>query len=286
VITSPFAYHRATSVEDALSKLAASNGAGKFIAGGHSLVPMMKMRLAQPSMLIDIARLPALSGIRDTGTTVEVGACTTHHEIATSALLHEHLPVLAEAAREIGDPQVRHRGTIGGSLAHADPAADLPAVIVALDAVLHVHGPQGARQINADDYFTDLFTVDLRPDEIIVAVSFPRARAAAYAKLHQRASHYAIVGVAARLDVQGGSIIGARVGVTGATTHAVRLRGVEVALAGKPATQETIAAAARSAGAELTEISADLHASADYRRAMVGVFAGRAMTKALARASA
>ena len=286
MIPAPFEYHRASSIADALQKLAASNGAGKFIAGGHSLVPMMKMRLAQPAVLIDIARVPELSGIREEGGRIEVGACTTHHDIATSALVQQQLPALADAAGEIGDPQVRHRGTIGGSIAHADPSADLPAVILALNAQINVQGPNGARQINADNYFQDLFTVDLQPDEIIVSVAFAPARAAAYAKLHQRASHYAVVGVAAAIEMRDGTIGSARVGLTGAGSHAVRLTKVEKALAGKAATEDVVADATRDAAAELGDVNADLHASAEYRRAMVDVFARRALTQAIERARA
>lgn len=284
MIPAAFEYQRASSVEDALTRLAASNGGGKFIAGGHSLLPMMKMRLAQPAILIDIARVPALAGVRDKGGMIEIGACTTHHDIASSSLLQQHAPVLGETAREIGDPQVRHRGTIGGSVAHADPAADFPAVLLALNAEINVQGPHGARQIKADGYFQDLFTVDLRPDEIIVSVSFVPQRAAAYAKLRQRASHYAIVGVAAALDVEGGTIRSARVAVTGAGSHAIRLAGVEQALMGRSATLDTVTAASRDAGAELADINTDLHASADYRRAMVTVFTRRALARAIERA--
>ena len=283
MIPAAFEYARATSVEDALAKLSASGGGGKFIAGGHSLVPVMKMRLAQPALLIDIARIPGLAGIREHGDRIEIGACTVHYDIATSALLEQKVPMLAEAAQQIGDPQVRNRGTIGGSLAHADPAADYPAVVLALDADIHVQGSKGTRQVKANQFFKDLLTVDLASDEMIVAISFAPVRTAAYAKLHQRASHYAIVGVAAALDVRGGTIESARLGLTGAGPHAVRLTAVENALAGQPASAETVAAAAKTAGADLAEINSDLHASADYRRAMIPVFARRALEGALQR---
>lgn len=283
MIPAAFEYHRASSVEDAVSKLAATNGTGKLIAGGHSLVPMMKMRLAQPAILIDIARVPSLTGIRESTGAIEIGACTTHHDIAASELLASQAPIVCEAAQEIGDAQVRHRGTIGGSIAHADPSADFPAVMLALDARIQVQGPKGARQVKAADYFKDLFTVDLQPDEIIVSISFAPVQMAAYAKLHQRASHYAIVGVAAALDVDGGTIRSARIGVTGAGTHAVRLTSVESALSGKPATTESVAAASQNAASGLGDLNADLHASADYRRAMVDVFVRRALTRALER---
>ena len=284
MIAAGFDYARASSVDDALARLAGSNGAGKLIAGGHSLVPMMKLRLAMPSLLIDIARIPELSGIREKDGAIEVGAATVHHDVATSDLLRKRCPMLADTAAEIGDPQVRNRGTLGGSLAHADPSADYPATILALDADVVVQGPRGARQIKASQFFKDLFSVDLQPDEIITAVRFAPVAAGAYAKLHQRASHYAIVGVAAALDVAGGTIRTARVGLTGAGSHAVRLTGVEEALAGKPATAATIAAAAERAASGVANVSADLHASADYRRAMIPVFTRRALEAALRRA--
>ncbi len=283
MIPAAFEYARATSVEDALAKLSASGGGGKFLAGGHSLVPVMKMRLAQPALLIDIARIPGLAGIREQGDRIEIGACTVHHDIATSALLEQKAPMLAEAAQQIGDPQVRNRGTLGGSLAHADPAADYPAVVLALDADIHVQGSKGKRQVKANQFFKDLLTVDLAADEMIVAISFAPVRTAAYAKLHQRASHYAIVGVAAALDVRGGTIESARVGLTGAGPHAVRLTAVEKALTGQTASAETVAAAAKTAGADLAEINSDLHASTEYRRAMIPVFARRALEGALQR---
>lgn len=285
MIPPAFDYTRASSIDDALAKLAAAGGDAKFLAGGHSLVPLLKMRLAHPTVLIDIARIPELSGTRTAGGAIEVGACTVHHDLATSAVLQQQAPILCDAAASIGDPQVRNRGTIGGSLAHADPAADYPAVMLALDAELRVRGPAGERRIKADQFFQDLLTVDLRADEMLVNVAFRPVRAAAYAKLRQRASHYAIVGVAAALDVDGGVIRSARLGLTGAGTHAVRLTDVEQALAGQPATVDTVRAAARDAGATLDHLTGDLHASADYRRAMIPVFTRRALEAALARAS-
>ena len=284
MIPAAFDYQRASSVDDAIAKLAASSGAGKLIAGGHSLVPMMKLRLAQPAVVIDIARIPGLAGVREAGGAIEIGAGTVHQDLATSALLRDKCPALSEAAAEIGDPQVRNRGTIGGSIAHADPSADYPAVMLALDAEVHIKGPRGERRVKANAFFKDLFTVDLNPDEIIVAISFAPVRTAAYAKLHQRASHYAIVGVGAALALSGGTITSARVGVTGAGSHAVRLASVEAALAGKPATAESCKAAAATAGAEIAYVTADLHASTEYRKAMIPVFTQRALEGALARA--
>ena len=283
MISSHFDYSRASSLDDALAKLKASNGDGKFIAGGHSLVPLMKLRLSEPKALIDIARIPGLSGIREKDGKIEIGAGTVHHDVASSALLRKACPAIADCAAAIGDAQVRNRGTLGGSLAHADPAADYPAVMLALDAEIHMKGPNGWRVVKAAEFFQGLFTVNLAPDEIIAGVQFAPLKSAAYAKLHQRASHFAIVGVAAAVDVKNGVIQSARIGVTGASAHATRLTDVENALAGKPASAATVDAAAKGAGAKLQDVNSDIHASEEYRRAMVGVFTERAVKAALAR---
>ncbi len=280
MITTAFDYHRATSVDDALAKLAASGG--KLLAGGHSLVPLMKLRMSEPTALIDIARIPGLSGIRENQGSIEIGAATTHHQVATSALLAKVCPMVCDMAADIGDPQVRNKGTIGGSLAHADPAADYPAVVLALDADIHLQSSRGPRVVKASEFFQGLFTVDLAQDEMIVSVRFIPVKAAAYAKLHQRASHFAIVGVAAALTVEGGKISAAKVGITGAGPHASRLRKIEEKLVGSAATPETAKTVA--AGASVDDLNSDIHASADYRRAMVPVFARRAIEGALARA--
>jgi carbon-monoxide dehydrogenase medium subunit len=285
VIPTAFEYSRATSVNDALAKLRAANGEAKLIAGGHSLIPVMKFRLSEPKTLIDIGRIPELSGIRRKGGKLEIGAGTVHHDVATSAMLQQDCPMLAEAAASIGDPQVRNRGTLGGSLAHADPSADYPAAMLALDADIHIKGLNGARVVKARDFFRGLFTVDLAADELIVAVQFAPVRAAAYAKLYQRASHFAIVGVAAALGVSNGVVTFARIGVTGASSHATRLTDVEDALTGQPSSAKSIAAAARMAGATLEDLNSDIHASKEYRRAMIPVFTERALVAALARAN-
>ena len=279
MIATSFDYQRASSIDDALQKLGA--GGAKLLAGGHSLVPVMKMRLSEPAMLIDIARIPGLAGIRDQGSSIEIGAGTTHREVAASALLRDRCPMIAETAADIGDPQVRNRGTLGGSLAHADPAADYPAAILALDAELQLQSTRGSRTVKASSFFQDVFTVDLAPDEMIVSIRFAPVRAAAYAKLHQRASHFAIVGVAAAVQASGGVITSARVGLTGAGSHATRLTAVEKAFEGQPATKASAAAAA--ALATLNEVNADIHASESYRRAMIPVFTRRALDAAIGR---
>lgn len=283
MIPTAFDYERATSLDDALAKLAAAGGAGKLIAGGHSLVPLMKLRLSEPTVLIDIAHIPGFAGVREADGLIEIGAGTTHHDVATSALLRERCPVVAETAAMIGDQQVRNRGTLGGSLAHADPAADYPAAMLAVDATFHLKGRSGWRTVRARDFFQGMLTVDLAPDEILVKVTFAPVRAAAYAKLHQRASRFAIVGVAAALEVRDGAIASARVGLTGASASPSRLETVEGALAGRPASADTVAAAAAVAGDGIEDLNEDIHASADYRRAMVSVFTRRALDGALAR---
>jgi len=284
VISNHFDYTRAKSIDDALAKLRAADGEGKFLAGGHSLIPLMKLRLSEPRILIDIARIPGLAGIHTKGDKVEIGAGTVHQDVASSPMLQQSCPMIAECAGDIGDPQVRNRGTLGGSLAHADPAADYPAVMLALDAEIHIKGHNGWRTVKANDFFKGMFTVDLESDEIIAGVQFQPVKSAAYVKLQQRASRFAIVGVAGAVDVHGGTIRSARIGLTGAASHAQRLFAVEEALAGKPATDKTIESAVKMAGASLKDINSDIHASREYRKAMVPVFAKRALSKALSRA--
>ncbi len=283
MIPTAFEYERATSLDDALAKLAAAGGAGKLIAGGHSLVPLMKLRLSEPTVLIDIAHVPDFAGIREADGLIEIGAGTTHHDVATSTLLRDRCPVAAEAAATIGDQQVRNRGTLGGSLAHADPAADYPAVMLAVDATFHLKGPGGWRAVEARDFFQGMLTVDLAPDEILAKVTFAPVRTAAYAKLHQRASRFAIVGVAAALDVRDGTLASARVGLTGASSSPSRLRDVEEALVGRQASSDTVSAVAEVAGDGIEDLNDDIHASAEYRRAMIRVFTRRALEGALAR---
>ncbi len=282
MIPTEFDYKRATSLDEAIQLLSSSSEA-KLLAGGHSLIPLMKLRLSEPETLVDIGRIPDIKGIREREGKIGIGAGTTHHEVETSDLLREKAPVVADCAGEIGDPQVRNRGTLGGSLAHADPAADYPAVMLAIDAEFHIKGGNGWRTVKASDFFQDMFTVDLADDEIIVNAMFDPIQSASYAKLHQRASHYAIIGVAAALGVENGLIQWARLGLTGAIGYAVRMPNVEEALIGKQPEQDTIDAAAGIAGDGLEDINSDLHASAEYRRAMIKVFTRRALEGAVAR---
>ncbi len=282
MIPSAFEYHRAGSVEEAIALKQQARGDARFIAGGHSLIPLMKLRLAEPTSLIDISRIPGLSGVSEDGGRISIGALTTHAELESDPVLLASAPVVAEAASEIGDQQVRNRGTIGGSLAHADPAADLPAIAVALGATIHIVGAAGERAVGAGDFFSGLFEVDLGEDELITSVSFDAPTQAAYAKLRHPASHFAIVGVAASLTVENGVCTRARVAVTGASTHAQRLGAVEQALAGSVLDADTIAAASEAADA-LGDINADLAGSEAYRRSMTRVFTSRAIAAAVDR---
>lgn len=283
MIPSAFEYRRAATVQEALALMQQANGAASFLAGGHSLIPLMKLRLTEPATLIDIGRIPGLSGVQQEGGRISIGALTTHAELEADPVLLASAPVVAEAASEIGDQQVRNRGTIGGSLAHADPASDLPAVMVALDATVAVTGLSGERTVAAEDFFRGLFDVDLAENELITSVSFSATTSAAYAKLRHRASHFAIVGVAAALELEGDRCTSARVAVTGASTHAQRLGAVEEALTGASLDEATIAAAAERAGGSLVDVNADLVGSEEYRRAMTSVFARRAIEAAAAR---
>ena len=284
MIPTAFDYQRASSVEEAVAMLRDADGEAQLLAGGHSLIPLMKLRLSAPGTLIDIARVPGLSGISEADAAIVVGATTTHAELERSSLLDELAPIVAEAAGQIGDPQVRNRGTIGGSVAHADPAADLPAVMVALDAEFAISGSGQQRAVAAEKFFEGLFTVDLAGDELITAIHFEPVRSAAYAKLPQRASRYAIVGVAAVLEVEDGACTAARVAVTGALSHAQRLPAVEEAIIGEELNEETIAAAAERATLDFEDVNADIHASEDYRREMTKVFTRRAIAAAATRA--
>ncbi len=281
-----FDYARAGSVEEALGLLAGHADA-RLLAGGHSLIPAMKLRLSNPALLIDLSGIGELAQIRHADDALEVGAMVTHRAVEYADLVRTHCGVLAEAATLIGDPQVRNKGTLGGSLAHADPAADYPALVLALDATIHVAGPAGQRAIAAADFFLDLFSTALQPGEIITHVRFPTLGAntgAAYAKCPNPASKFAVVGVAARVsvDAQGGCTA-ARVGVTGAAPSAFRARNVEQALVGKPLTEASITAAV-AAMARRDDLLSDLSASAAYRAHLCQVMTRRALTTAAERA--
>jgi carbon-monoxide dehydrogenase medium subunit len=287
MIPKPFEYVKATSVQEAVSLLQQHGEDAKLLAGGHSLLPVMKLRLAAPSVLIDISKVQELRGIHANGS-LTIGAGTTYAEIAQSEKVQHQAAVLAECVAQIGDTQVRNKGTIGGALAHADPAADLPAVVLALGALIHVTGPGGKRDIPAEDFFVDLLTSALEPGEIITSIScgaLGHGEGAAYVKFPHPASRYAIVGVAAYVKVEGGNVSACRVAVTGAGAKAERQHEVEQALLGKAPSDDTIAAAAASAG-DAMDILSDIHAGEEYRRAQIKVYTRRALAEAVARAQA
>ncbi|MFN8470600.1 MAG: xanthine dehydrogenase family protein subunit M [Anaerolineae bacterium] len=275
-----FDYYRAGSVGEAITLLGQTPDA-KIIAGGHSLLPLMKLRLATPAALIDIGRIEALKGISEENGGVMIGALATHDRIAKSDAVNRLAPAVADAAGHVGDQQVRNRGTIGGNIAHADPASDLPTVLLALDAEIVAQGPGGQRRIPAADFFLDLMTTSLAPDEVLTGVFVPAAPKSAYVKYAHPASGYAMLGACAALDVSGGSISRARVAIGGATPTPRRLPGVENALAGK--SLGDAAAAAGAAGAEIDDWMGDIQASSEYRRAITPVFVERAINAAASR---
>jgi len=281
-----FDYHRARSVKEAQQMLAANPGA-KLLAGGHSLIPLMKLRLASPSAVIDIGRIPELRGISASGDTFRIGALTTHAELAASADLRRRAAALSEAAALIGDPAVRNRGTIGGNVAHADPASDLPTVLVALGAQMLVVGPKGERSIDAAQFFTGIMATALGDDEILAAVIVPGASAgqgSAYVKFSHPASRYAVVGAAAAVTVEAGTCKTARVAVGGLVPAARRAPAVERSLTGQQPSDAAIASAAAQVTTDLDEVNGDIFASADYRRAIAPVYVKRALSAAVARA--
>jgi carbon-monoxide dehydrogenase medium subunit len=282
-----FEYHRPSSVDEALELLSTLRGA-KPLAGGHSLLPLMKIRLATPAALVDIGRLGELEGIESNGG-LTIGAMTTHATVASSDAVQASCPVLAETAALIGDRLVRNRGTIGGSIAHADPAADYPTVLKALRATIVVTGKDSRRELAADDCFVDVFTTAIEPGELITSVRVPATgagRGVAYIKHRHPASSYAVVGVAASLTVEGGNCTEARVVIGGAAGTPVLAGGVADALVGRPLDAETTAAAAERVGEALTAPLGDLYASAEYRVHLAGVLAKRALRLAAERAGA
>lgn len=262
MIPAPFQYFAPKTVNEAIGLLQQHGDDAKLLAGGHSLLPALKLRLAQPAVLIDISRVSELKGITSNGDRLVIGAGATYYEIATNDAVRTGCPVLAECVGQIGDIQVRNRGTIGGSLAHADPAADLPAVALALGATFNVMGPTGARSIAADDMFVAMLTTALSSDEVITTVTFPilgKGEGAAYAKLRHPASRYAIVGVAAYVKLDGGTVSACRIGVTGAGSVAVRQPDAEAALVGTSGDDAAVAAAASDVGGGVDYLG-DIHA--------------------------
>ncbi|MBI3404846.1 MAG: xanthine dehydrogenase family protein subunit M [Acidobacteria bacterium] len=287
MIPASFEYHAPKSVEEAIRLLDRHGDEAKLLAGGHSLLPAMKLRLAAPRYVIDIGKLKGLDYIREMKNKFAIGAMTTHTSVETSDVLRAKCALLAETAGEIGDVQVRNRGTIGGSLAHADPAADYPAAILALDAEMVATSKSGTRTIPAVEFFVDMLTTKLRPGEILTEIRVPihsGKSGTAYMKLHQPASGFAIVGVAVRLSLaKGNKIEEVRVGITGVAAKAYRAVPVENVLQGNVADDKMFAEAAREAGQGVDALS-DMHASGGYRKEMAAVFTRRALHRALGRA--
>ena len=281
MIPSAFDYVAPTTVDDAVRALAEAGEDGKVLGGGQSLLPVLRMRLAAPTKVIDLGRIAELRGIREDGGALVIGAMTTHYDVQRDPLVREHALLLALATDTVADPQVRHRGTFGGSLAHADPAGDLLAPALALDAEIVVCGMDGRRTVAAADFFVDYFTTSMRPGEILVEVRVPKFTgwSAHYEKFNRVAQAWSMVGVAAALRVAGGSIAEARVGLTNMAATPVRARSVEEALVGQPATAEVIRAAAEHA-ADGTSPTSDGNADAEFRQHLARVLTGRAVSAA------
>jgi carbon-monoxide dehydrogenase medium subunit len=274
-----FDYQRPATIDEAVALLARHGDDAKLLAGGHSLIPAMKLRLAQPGVIVDIARIAALNYIREAGGAIAIGATTTHWQIESSALLRNRSPLIAETAAHIGDVQVRNKGTIGGSLAHADPAADYPAAIFALDAEIDLVGPRGTRTLKAKTFFVDLLQTAIAPDEILTEIRVPAtANSVAYVKTEQKASGFALAGVAVVVGPDG-----PRVGITGVAAKAYRATAVEQALAGQSAPGATAIAAAAARAADGIEALSDIHASAEFRAHLAQVNTRRALERALSR---
>lgn len=279
MVSTSFDYHRAASVEEAIGLLKQHNGDAKLLAGGHSLIPTMKLRLNSPAVLIDVSRIEQLRGIREADGHIVIGAMTTHHEIANSKLLAEKVPVIVETAKAIGDIQVRNKGTIGGSLAHADPAADWPAAVLAARAKVEIQGEQGKRTVAADEFFTGFYTTAVGETDILTAIHIPipsKGSKSTYKKFPQPASRYALVGCAVQLSMDGGKVSDCSIAFTGVSDAAFRDSGAETALKGKALNAESIQAAA-AACAEGVDIMSDHFASEEYRKHLAGVFLRRAL---------
>jgi aerobic carbon-monoxide dehydrogenase medium subunit len=273
LIPPSFTYHRAGSVAEALSLAAGLGEDAKFLAGGHSLLPLMKLRFAAPGALIDIGRIEGLSYVRDDGSAIVIGALTRHHDVQHAPVLASAIPLLAYAAGRVGDPQIRHRGTIGGSVAHGDPASDLPAVLLALDAVFVVRGPDGEREIPAGEFFVSFLETALEPGELLTQIRVPKPAAPAawsFQKFTKRAIDWAIVGVAVQGD---------RIALINMGQVPLRAGAAEAALAAGAAADE-----AAQVAADGTEPGSDIHASALYREHLARVLTGRGLREARARA--
>jgi aerobic carbon-monoxide dehydrogenase medium subunit len=282
VIPASFEYARPTTVDEALQAIADGGDDVKIMAGGQSLIPVMRLRLAAPETVVDLSRVAELRGVRDDGDAIVIGAMATHHDVMTDPLVLQYAPLIAEATETVADRQVRARGTFGGALAHADPAGDLPAVALALDAEFVIVGPEGRRTVPASDFFVDYLTTALEEGELLVEIRVPKLAGEwgmRYEKFNRVAQAWSIVAVAAVVRRENGHIAEARIGLTNMGSTPLRASAVEAALAGADASPETIAAAARSA-AEGTSPSSDLNGQADYREHLAQVLTRRAVTAA------
>jgi aerobic carbon-monoxide dehydrogenase medium subunit len=282
VIPAKFDYVRPGSVDEAVRALADSGDDAKVIAGGQSLLPLLRLRLAYPELLVDIGGLDELRGVRDGGDALVIGARTTHYQLVHDPLVAEHAGLLAQATSTVADPAVRHRGTLGGALAHGDPAGDLPAVILALDGTMIARGPNGEREIPAADFFVDYLTSSLEPDEILTAIRIPKLGPGwgyRYEKFHRTAQSWATVGVAALVRRSNGSVAEARIGLTNMGTVPLRATVAEQAARGAEASRAALNEAAARAD-EGTEPPGDLHGAPDYRRHLARVLTGRALAAA------
>jgi carbon-monoxide dehydrogenase medium subunit len=282
VIPAKFDYVRPGSVDEAIRALTEGGDDAKVIAGGQSLMPLLRLRLAYPDLLVDVGGIDELRGVRDGGDALVIGARTTHYQLVHDPLVAEHAGLLAQATATVADPAVRHRGTLGGALAHGDPAGDLPAVILALDATMVARGPHGERQITAAEFFVDYLTTSLEPDEILTAIRIPKLGpdwGYRYEKFHRTAQSWATVGVAALVRRSNGSVAEARIGLTNMGTVPIRATAAEQAASGAEATRAALREAATRAD-EGTEPPGDLHGAPDYRRHLARVLTGRALAAA------
>ncbi|HEX5116431.1 MAG TPA: xanthine dehydrogenase family protein subunit M [Pseudonocardiaceae bacterium] len=281
MIPAAFDYVAPSTVEEAVRALAEAGEDAKVLAGGQSLLPVLRMRLADPTVIVDLGKVAELRGVREDGDSLVIGAMTTHYDVQRDPLVAEHAALLAATVDHVADPQVRHRGTFGGSLAHADPAGDLPAPALALDARFVIAGPNGRRTVAAADFFVDFFTTALAADEILVEVQVPKYTGwgAHYEKFNRVAQAWSIVAVAAAVRVEGGTFAEARVGLTNMAATPVRATAVEQALVGQPATAESVRAAAAHA-AEGTHPTSDVNSDADFRRHLATVLTSRAVLAA------
>jgi carbon-monoxide dehydrogenase medium subunit len=281
VIPASFDYVRPGSVDEAVRALAEAGEDAKVLAGGQSLIPVLRLRLAAPSTVIDLGGIAELRRVRDDGDRIAIGAMVPHHEVLRDELIREHVGLLAKATATVADNQTRHRGTLGGSLAHADPAGDLGGVALALEAELVVVGPGGTRTVSADEFFVDYFTTAIAEDEILTEVRFPKypGWGSHYEKFNRTAQSWSMVAIAAAVRVEGGTIAEARVGLTNMGTTPLRARGVEQALVGQPPTAEAVRAAAERV-TEGTAAPSDADAAADYREHLARVLTGRAVLAA------